>query len=102
MAAEIITKEDLHAFRIDLLNDLKKQFSSIQPAKPKQWLKSSEVRRLLKISPGTLQNLRINGTLRYTKIGGIIYYSYEDIEALLESGMSVGPNLPSPSEKGRG
>jgi hypothetical protein len=79
MAVEIITKEDLHAFRVELLNDL--------PAKPKQWLKSSEVRRILKISPGTLQNLRINGTLRFTKIGGIIYYSYADIEALLESGM---------------
>lgn len=39
---------------------------------------------MLKISPGTLQNLRVNGTLRFTKIGGIIYYSYEDIELLLE------------------
>ncbi len=25
-------------------------------------------------SPGTLQNLRVNGTLRFTKIGGIHYY----------------------------
>ena len=85
MAVEIITKEDLHAFRVDLLNDLKQQFSSNLPAKPKQWLKSSEIRRILKISPGTLQNLRINNTLQFTKIGGIIYYSYEDIEALLEN-----------------
>jgi hypothetical protein len=36
----------------------------------KQWLKSVDVRKMLNISPGTLQNLRINGTLRYTKIGG--------------------------------
>ena len=34
---------------------------------------------MLRISPGTLQNLRVNGTLAYTKIGGIIYYKYEDI-----------------------
>ena len=53
--------------------------------KQKQRLKSSEVRKLLKISPGTLQNLRINGTLSFTKIGSIIYYSYEDIEAMLDS-----------------
>ncbi len=88
MAVEIITKEDLKAFRIELLNDLKQQFSSHIPSKPKQWLKSSEVRKILKISPGTLQNLRINGTLRFTKIGGLIYYSNEDIEYLLESGIN--------------
>jgi hypothetical protein len=90
MAVEIITKEDLHSFRVELLNDLKQTLSHHLPEKPKQWLKSPEVRRLLKISPGTLQNLRINGTLRFTKIGGIIYYSYEDIEALLEQGLNQG------------
>ncbi|HPH46084.1 MAG TPA: helix-turn-helix domain-containing protein [Chryseolinea sp.] len=88
MAVEIITKEDLRNFRVELLNDLKLSLSHHIPEKPKQWLKSPEVRRMLKISPGTLQNLRINGTLRYTKIGGIIYYSHEDIEALLEQGLN--------------
>mgnify|MGYP003449291858 FL=1 len=102
MNLEIITKEDLRNFRAELLNDLQKTFTRHLPEEPKEWLKSPEVGRMLKISPGTLQNLRINGTLRYTKIGGIIYYSYEDIEALLESGMNVGHNLPSSSEKGRG
>lgn len=33
--------------------------------------------------PGTLQNLRINGTLTFTKIGGIMYYNYSDIEKVL-------------------
>ena len=51
---------------------------------PKQWLKSAEVREILKISPGTLQNLRIKGTLKYKRIGGIIYYNYEDIVKMLE------------------
>lgn len=83
MAIEIITKEDLQTFRFQLLDDLKNIIHT-KPQKQKQWLKSSEVRKLLKISPGTLQNLRINGTLAFTKIGSIIYYSYEDIEAILE------------------
>ena len=83
MAIEIITKEDLQAFRFQLLDDLKNIIHT-KPAKQKQWLKSSEVRKLLKISPGTLQNLRINGTLSFTKIGSIIYYNYEDIEAVLD------------------
>jgi hypothetical protein len=43
----------------------------------------SEVKKLLNISSGTLQNLRINGTLSYTKIGGLLYYNYKDIEKLL-------------------
>ncbi|MFP5082149.1 helix-turn-helix domain-containing protein, partial [Pedobacter sp. JCM 36344] len=50
---------------------------------PKQWLRSSEVRKLLKISSGTLQNIRIKGILPYEKIGGILYYAYADIVQLL-------------------
>ena len=42
-----------------------------------------EVRKILKISPCTLQNLRINGTLNYNRIGGIIYYKYDDITKML-------------------
>jgi hypothetical protein len=84
MAVEIITKEDLQTFRFQLLDDLKNILHT-KPQKQKQWLKSSEVRKLLKISPGTLQNLRINGTLSFAKIGSIIYYNYEDIEALLDN-----------------
>jgi|JI10StandDraft_1071094.scaffolds.fasta_scaffold223966_4 hypothetical protein len=94
MAIEVVTKDDLQSFRTELLQDLKEILSHNLPKKPKQWLKSQEVRKLLKISPGTLQNLRINGTLRFTKIGGLIYYSYEDIELLLESGMKGESNSP--------
>lgn len=98
MAIEVITKDDLHAFRTELLQDLRQIISTVQPTQKKEWLKSPEVRQLLKISPGTLQNLRINGTLRFTKIGSIIYYNYDDIEKLLDSGMNRNI-LPSPSEK---
>ncbi len=82
MAVEIITREDLNEFRNQLLNDLKEIILS-KPHQTKQWLKSNEVRKLLNISPGTLQNLRINGTLSYTKIGGILYYDNSDIDKLL-------------------
>jgi isocitrate dehydrogenase kinase/phosphatase len=36
------------------------------------------------VSPGTLQNLRVNGTLPFTKIGGVIFYDYDDIQRMLE------------------
>jgi hypothetical protein len=84
-AIELITKEDLKAFKKELLEDIR---AIIQPGKgqQKQWLKSNEVRKLLNISPGTLQNLRVNGTLCYTKIGGMMYYKLEDIYKILEGG----------------
>lgn len=83
MAVEIITREDLNEFRLLLLTDLK-EIVNAKEKQQKQWLKSSEVRKLLNISPGTLQNFRINGTLSYTKIGGTMYYSYNDLEKILE------------------
>ena len=49
-------------------------------------MKSHEVRRLLKISPGTLQTLKASGIIPYTKIGGVHFYDYEDIQRILESG----------------
>ena len=82
MAIEVITREDLNEFRSLLLNDLKEIIHS-KPQQTKQWLKSNEVRKLLNISSGTLQNLRINGTLTYTKVGGIMFYNNTDIEKLL-------------------
>ena len=39
--------------------------------------------KLLNISPDKLQNLHVNGTLTYTKIGGIMYYDNSDIDKLL-------------------
>jgi hypothetical protein len=93
MAIEVITREDLNEFRTLLLDDLKDLISG-KKEEPKQWLKSKEVRKLLTISPGTLQNMRINGTLSYTKIGGIIYYSSKDIDKVLEfNKVNASPNL---------
>jgi hypothetical protein len=83
MAAQIITTEDLYLFKLELLEELKCLLIQ-NPLQTKKWLKSPEVRALLSISPGTLQHLRVNGTLPYTKVGGVIYYAYEDIERMLE------------------
>lgn len=78
---QLVTKKDL----LNVVNVLLKELHSTNKEdKPAQWLKSSEVRKLLRISPGTLQNLRINGTLNFKRIGGIIYYKFEDIQNMLE------------------
>jgi len=82
-ALDLITKEDLKAFKAELLTEIKQILKPHSP-EAKQWLKSVEVRKMLSISPGTLQNLRISGTLRFTKIGGMMYYKLEDIHKILE------------------
>ena len=86
MSVEIITKEDLVLFKSELISEITKLVKPVSQSQSKQWLKSVEVRKLLNISPGTLQNLRINGALRYTKIGGTMYYKSADIAKLLEGG----------------
>lgn len=93
MAVEIITREDLNQFRILLLKDIHDLLNSKQDHS-KKWLKSKEVTKLLNISHGTLQSLRINGTLTYTKIGGTFYYDYAAIEKLLNTNkVSATPSL---------
>ena len=84
MPVEIITKEDLELFRIGLLNDLKEFLNNSKPTNEKRWLKSGDVRKWLHISPGTHQNMRVSGKIRCYKMGGIIYYSFDDLESLLE------------------
>ncbi len=80
---QIITKDDLFEFRKILLKDLKEILETkVQPQK--QWLKSTEVRKILNISPSTLQTLRVNGTLKYTLIGTTFYYKYDDLNLLLK------------------
>jgi len=83
---EILTKEDLRNFKSELIQEIRDLLQPQEQGQNKKWLKSQEVRKMLNISPGTLQNLRINGTLRYTKIGSMLYYKLEDINTLLEKG----------------
>ncbi|WP_179413246.1 helix-turn-helix domain-containing protein [Mucilaginibacter sp. E4BP6] len=86
MAAEIITKEDLQEFKRELIDEIKLLIVRLNHPKEKlEWLRSGQARKLLQVSPGTLQNLRIQDKLRFTKVGHLIYYSRLDIELLMES-----------------
>jgi len=85
-AHQLITVADLTAFKNQLIEDLLTALKSQTNQSQKKWLKSHEVRRLLKISPGTLQTLKSNGILPYTKIGGVHFFEYEDIQRVLQEG----------------
>lgn len=89
MAAEIITKEDLEIFGNKLLQEIKALLG--RPIdEPTRWLKSYQVKNMLKISPNTLHKLRLDGTLKPTKIGGILYYSQQEIIDVLNGKTKIG------------
>ncbi|MBD8082797.1 helix-turn-helix domain-containing protein [Chryseobacterium caseinilyticum] len=80
----LLTKEDLQDFKKELLQEITTLFENIGGTQ-KKWLRTSEVKKLLNLSSGTLQNHRINGTLTYKKLGGSLYYSYDEIQKLMQS-----------------
>ena len=92
MAANIITTEDLEEFKRTLLLEIKELLISHEKIGISHWIKSNEVMQKLGISPGTLQNFRINGTIPYSKLGGIIYYDEEKINEILENNERIFKN----------
>jgi hypothetical protein len=86
MAVEVVTKEDLQAFRLQLLADIRVLLAPVQKVE-RPWLKNGEVKKLLRVSDSTIQRLRVSGSLVSTKVGGTYYYRYEDIENLLKVGV---------------
>lgn len=84
MKMDIITMDDLQQFKTEMLNEMKNILKTNSGTLNKPWLRSAQVRKMLNISPGTLQNLRINGNLPFRKVGGTMFYSQEKIEKMME------------------
>jgi hypothetical protein len=83
--SQLVTLDDLEKFRVMLMMDIKKMLEGHLGKTPKRWLKSFEVRQMLKISPGTLHTLRSTGKIPYTRIGGLIFYDAVEIDLILQS-----------------
>ena len=89
MGVEIVTKEDLHCLRVELLNDLKEYIYQLKKEVSEltvEGYKTKHVRKILDCSYGKLQSLRVSGRLRCNKVGGTLYYKKEDIQKLLSEG----------------
>ena len=82
---QLLTTGDLFDFKSQMLFEIRTMFKEFTGQPTKKWLKSKEVRKLLNISPGTLQSLRSRKVIPYTKIGGIIYHDAADIQKVLVS-----------------
>ncbi len=83
---EILTRQDLDQFKKELFEELRSTAVVKQHKKsePREWLRSYEVREMLNISANTLHSLRIKGVLPFKRIGGSMYYRYQDIRQLME------------------
>jgi hypothetical protein len=82
--AEIVTKADIEQLKEDIFQELRRNRSwGTRLPQKKEWLKSYEVCDLLSISKGTLSSYRRRGIIRYSQIGGLMYYKYEDIERMI-------------------
>lgn len=80
---QLVTLADLKSVRDELLAAIARTRGSSTDTR-KKWLKSSEVRKLLNISPGKLLALRANRQLAFVRLGGVIYYDRDDIEAMIQ------------------
>jgi hypothetical protein len=85
---EIVTKEDLRQFGLLLLDKIqtifKERNSQQKESSDPEWLKSKAVRKLLDISAGSVQNLRMTQKIRFKKVLGSYYYNKEDLLKLFK------------------
>lgn len=83
---EIITKDDLRQFGLQLLDKMRIIVQETTPAQTElaqpEWLKSKAVKKLLDISAGSVQNLRVTQKVRFKKVLGSYYYNKEDLQKL--------------------
>ncbi len=84
MEIEFITKADFYLLKNDIVDEIRKVLQT-SPTEQKEWLKTSDVLSMLSCSPGTLQNLRVNGSLPFSKMGGTIYYLRADVLKMLST-----------------
>ena len=83
MSLEIITKADFNDFKLELKALILGILNSSQPFK-KDILSNEELMELLNVSSST-QESRITGKLTYSKVDGLIYYEYKDIQNFIRS-----------------
>jgi hypothetical protein len=86
MMNDTVTKDDLRQFGLLLINDIRniieKAETSEKDTIDPEWLKSRVVRKLMDMSPGSLQNLRVTGKVRFKKVLGSYYYNKTNLRKL--------------------
>ena len=78
---EIATKADIEQVLIAIQN-LQTALSAVKVES--KFLRSADVKKMLHISDGTLQRLRVSGTLNAKKVNGTWFYKFSDIEKIMK------------------
>ena len=73
----LVTVQDLQELKAEIISEIKLIIGS--STTKKDWLRSPEVMEMLSISSGTLQNLRINRDIPFSKMGGTLYYERAEV-----------------------
>ncbi len=80
---DMVTKEDLRQFGLELLCNIGTLMTQTREVQneivDQEWIKSKQVRLLMNMSPGSIQNLRVTQKVRYKKILGSYYYNKVDL-----------------------
>lgn len=86
MEIDIVTKEELRKFKEEIIESIKELFpvQVTRKSEEDRWMRSAEVRKLFGISAATLQNMRVNGSLPYSRMGTTILYDRNKILETLE------------------
>jgi len=66
--SEQVTKDDLRQFSLMIIDEIRKLKPEIKKDDELEWLKSRAARKLLTMSAGSLQNLRVTGEVRSRKV----------------------------------
>ncbi|WP_297334590.1 DNA-binding protein [Flavobacterium sp.] len=80
--SEQVTKDDLRQFSLMIIDEIRKLKPEIKKDDDVEWLKSRAAKKLLSMSAGSLQNLRIAGQVRFKKVLGSYYYNKADLMKL--------------------
>lgn len=89
MAVNILTTDDLQKFKEELFIELRQALgkqTKQDVTKQREWLRTKEVCRMMGVSLSKLQYMRDNAEIKFTRIGGTLFYSADEINKLLTSG----------------
>lgn len=89
---ELTTKNDLEELEKRILEKFENLITQSGPLQ-KKWLRSKDVQDMLGISSSSLQNMRINGVLPFSKVQGTIFYELGDVLKVLDQNKITHQNL---------
>jgi hypothetical protein len=84
MPTAIITTKDLEKFKREILREIRQLLTQRQPNPEQRWIKYYQLKTILPLSQGTLYAMRLNGTLPFARIGGVILYDIKDILKMMQ------------------